>query len=82
MSLFPMFLKLTARPVVVVGAGTIAESKIESLLEAEAQVTVVAPKALPRVRAWVDALAARPSVKEWMSQASELPPVFHEEYAG
>ena len=38
MSLFPMFLKLTARPCVVVGAGNIAESKIESLLNAEAQV--------------------------------------------
>ncbi len=52
MSLFPMFVKLTARPCVVVGAGTIAESKIESLLTAEAQVTVIAPEALPRVRAW------------------------------
>src|SRR6185437_8311046 len=50
MSLFPMFLKLTARRCVVVGAGTIAEGKIESLLQAEAQVTVVAPEALPRVR--------------------------------
>ena len=54
MSLFPMFLKLTARPVVVVGAGAIAEGKIESLLEAEAQVTVIAPEALPRVRAWAE----------------------------
>ena len=49
MSLFPMFLKLTARPCVVVGAGNIAESKIESLLQAEAHVTVIAPNALPRV---------------------------------
>src|SRR6201985_719446 len=54
MSLFPMFLKLTARPCVVVGAGAIAEGKIESLLQAEAQVTVIAPEALPRVREWVD----------------------------
>src|ERR1700759_381420 len=54
MSLFPMFLKLTARPCVVVGAGAIAESKIESLLAAEAQVTVVAPEGLPRVRAWAE----------------------------
>ena len=54
MSLFPMFLKLTARRCVVVGAGTIAESKIESLLTAEAQVTVVAPEALPRVREWAE----------------------------
>jgi precorrin-2 dehydrogenase/sirohydrochlorin ferrochelatase len=49
-SLFPIFLKLAARPCVVVGAGNIAESKIESLLIAEASVTVIAPEALPRVR--------------------------------
>ena len=54
MSLFPMFLKLTARPVVVVGAGAIAEGKIASLLEAEASVTVIAPEALPRVREWAE----------------------------
>ncbi len=54
MSLFPMFLKLTARPCVVVGAGAIAEGKIESLLTAEAKVRVIAPEALPRVRAWAD----------------------------
>ncbi len=52
MSLFPIFLKLAARPCVVVGAGSIAESKIESLLAAEASVMVIAPEALPRVRAW------------------------------
>jgi len=55
MSLFPIFLKLAARSCVVVGAGNIAESKIESLLLAEARVTVIAPEALPRVRAWADA---------------------------
>ena len=54
MSLFPIFLKLAARPCVVVGAGTIAESKIESLLTAEARVTVIAPEALPRVREWAE----------------------------
>jgi precorrin-2 dehydrogenase/sirohydrochlorin ferrochelatase len=49
-----MFLKLTARPCVVIGAGNIAESKIESLLQAEASVTVIAPEALSRVRAWAE----------------------------
>jgi precorrin-2 dehydrogenase/sirohydrochlorin ferrochelatase len=52
MSLFPIFLKLTARPCTVIGAGNIAESKIESLLRAEAVVTVIAPEALPRVQEW------------------------------
>lgn len=55
MSLFPIFLKLAARPCVVVGAGNIAESKIESLLQAEASVRVIAPEALPRVKAWAEA---------------------------
>jgi precorrin-2 dehydrogenase/sirohydrochlorin ferrochelatase len=50
--LFPMFLKLTARPCLVVGAGNIAESKIASLLEADARVRVVAPKATEQVLSW------------------------------
>jgi precorrin-2 dehydrogenase/sirohydrochlorin ferrochelatase len=52
MSLFPIFLKLANKPCVVIGAGNIAESKIESLLIAEARVTVIAPEALPRVQEW------------------------------
>src|SRR5579875_924435 len=54
MSLFPMFLKLTGKPCVVVGAGTIAEGKIEALLQSEARVRVIAPEALPRVREWAE----------------------------
>ncbi len=50
MSLFPIFLKLTGRRCLVVGAGNIAESKILSLLEAEAEVTVVALEAFPRIQ--------------------------------
>jgi precorrin-2 dehydrogenase/sirohydrochlorin ferrochelatase len=50
--LFPMFLKLTARPCLVVGAGKIAESKIASLLGADARVRVVAPKATEQVLSW------------------------------
>ncbi len=55
MSLFPIFLKLAGRQCVVVGAGAIAESKIESLRAAEARVTVIAPEALPRIAAWAEA---------------------------
>ena len=47
-----MFLKLSARPCLVVGAGAIAESKIASLLEAGGRVRVVAPEATPQVRSW------------------------------
>jgi precorrin-2 dehydrogenase/sirohydrochlorin ferrochelatase len=55
MSLFPIFLKLTARPCIVIGAGTLAESKIESLQTANAQVTVVAPAATARIAAMAEA---------------------------
>ena len=52
MPLFPAFLKLTGRRCLVIGAGRVAEEKIESLIEAEAEIRVVAPAATDRVRAW------------------------------
>jgi precorrin-2 dehydrogenase/sirohydrochlorin ferrochelatase len=54
MSLFPIFLKLLDRPCLVVGAGEIAESKIQSLLTAGARVTVVAPEAKSDLAALAD----------------------------
>jgi siroheme synthase-like protein len=48
-TLFPAFLKLTGRRVVVVGAGPMGASKIDSLLAAGADVTVVAPEVVPAV---------------------------------
>jgi precorrin-2 dehydrogenase/sirohydrochlorin ferrochelatase len=53
--LFPMFLKLSGRACLVAGAGTIAESKIASLLDANANVRVVAPKATAQIAAWAEA---------------------------
>jgi precorrin-2 dehydrogenase/sirohydrochlorin ferrochelatase len=55
MSLFPIFLKLTGRPCIVIGAGDIAESKIESLQTANAAVTVIAPHANARIAAMAEA---------------------------
>lgn len=49
-TLFPAFIKLAGRSCVVVGAGSVAESKIASLLESGAQVTVVAPDAKEETR--------------------------------
>jgi precorrin-2 dehydrogenase/sirohydrochlorin ferrochelatase len=49
MDLFPIFLKLAARRCVVIGAGNLAESKIESLQAAHAKVRVIAPAARPRI---------------------------------
>jgi precorrin-2 dehydrogenase / sirohydrochlorin ferrochelatase len=48
-ALFPAFIKLAGRPCVVVGAGSVASSKITSLLECGAQITVVAPHAVEAV---------------------------------
>jgi precorrin-2 dehydrogenase/sirohydrochlorin ferrochelatase len=49
MPLFPIFLKLTGRPCIVIGAGNLAESKIASLQAAEARITVIAPVASARI---------------------------------
>ena len=48
--LFPMFLKLSGRLCLVVGAGRVAEPKIESLLRCGARVRVVAPSATAAIR--------------------------------
>ena len=51
MHLYPAFLKLHGRRVVVVGAGRVAASKLRGLLDAGADVTVVAPKGVEEVAA-------------------------------
>jgi precorrin-2 dehydrogenase / sirohydrochlorin ferrochelatase len=48
--LFPMFLKLSGRSCLVVGAGRVAEPKIESLVRCGARVRVVAPSATPAIQ--------------------------------
>jgi uroporphyrin-III C-methyltransferase/precorrin-2 dehydrogenase/sirohydrochlorin ferrochelatase len=47
--LFPVFLKLAGRRVVVVGAGPVAASKIGALVAAGADVRVVAPDVRPEI---------------------------------
>ena len=42
--LFPIFLKLAGRPVLVVGGGKVAAAKLDALLAAGARVRVVAPE--------------------------------------
>jgi len=53
MSLFPAFLKLQNRRVLVVGGGAIAAQKIPGLLEAGAQVHVVSPELASQLTDWV-----------------------------
>jgi len=59
MILFPAFLKLEGRRCLVVGAGPVAEEKIEGLLRAGADIRVVAPHATARIRAWARAKKIR-----------------------
>jgi uroporphyrin-III C-methyltransferase/precorrin-2 dehydrogenase/sirohydrochlorin ferrochelatase len=48
---FPVFLKLEGRPVLVVGAGPVAAGKLRPLVDAGARVTVVAPDVVDEIAA-------------------------------
>jgi len=63
MDMFPIFLKLDGRRVLVVGAGTVAEGKIRGLLEAGASIQVVAPGAVFQIQKW-----ASEGVVEWKAR--------------
>lgn len=43
MGYYPIFVKMDGRPCLVVGGGTVAERKVEGLLQAGAAVTVISP---------------------------------------
>jgi uroporphyrin-III C-methyltransferase/precorrin-2 dehydrogenase/sirohydrochlorin ferrochelatase len=64
--LFPIFLKLHERSVLVVGGGVVATSKIEALLAAGAKVTVVAPQVSEEIR------GARVDVRQRAFEPSDL----------
>src|SRR6266478_10108043 len=64
MTLFPMFMKLEGRSCLVVGAGTIGEPKIGSLIAAGASVRVVALHATAAVTEW-----ARTGAITWEARA-------------
>jgi siroheme synthase-like protein len=65
-SLYPLFLKLQDRSVLVVGAGEVAERKVESLVESGAQVRVVAPQATAGIRE-----LARKKTIQWVERRFE-----------
>jgi precorrin-2 dehydrogenase len=67
MTLFPMFMKLEGRSCLVVGAGTVGEPKIRSLLEAGASVRVVALRATAAAAEWVKTGAITWEAREFNS---------------
>ena len=54
MTLYPIFLKLEGRPVLIVGGGAVAEQKIEAVLRSAHDVTVLAPRVSERIQLWAD----------------------------
>jgi siroheme synthase-like protein len=67
--LFPTFLKLAGRSVLVVGGGRMAASKLPALAEAGALVTVVAPEVRPEIEAADVELLRRGFVAEDLDRA-------------
>jgi len=78
--LFPLFLKLAGRRVVVVGGGGVAAGKVDGLLRAQAAVTVVAPEIgaeMAQARVQIQRRAFRPSDLDgaWLAIAAATPEV-------
>lgn len=65
MDYYPVFMDLRGRRVVLVGGGNVALEKIGRLVEAGADVTVVAPRLIPEMQALVDAGRARLERREY-----------------
>lgn len=68
MSLFPIFVKLSGRLVVVIGGGNVAEAKLPSLFAAGARIRVIAPIVTPQIADW-----ARARKLDWLSKEFESP---------
>ena len=54
MALYPVFLKLESRKVLIVGGGAVAEQKLEGVLRSATDVTVIAPQVTPRISEWAE----------------------------
>lgn len=59
MGFYPIFVEMQGRKVMLVGGGHVALEKIGKLVDAEADVTVVAPELIPPVREFTDERRAR-----------------------
>jgi len=69
-ALFPLFLKLAGRAVLVVGGGPVATGKVGALLETGARITVVAPQLRPELESL--ATAGKISIERRCFEASDL----------
>jgi len=78
--LFPIFLRLEGRDVLVVGGGPVAAGRVRLLLESGARVKVVAPEVVPEIRASGVEVALRPFrpadvAEAWLVVAAATPEV-------
>jgi uroporphyrin-III C-methyltransferase/precorrin-2 dehydrogenase/sirohydrochlorin ferrochelatase len=79
-SLYPVFLKLAGRKVVLVGGGPVAASKLAGLVDTGACVSVVAPEIVPQIRRSGATLIEREFVPRdldgaWLAVAAAPPEV-------
>jgi siroheme synthase-like protein len=77
--LFPVFLKLANRRVLLVGGGEVAAAKLAGLRRAGARVTVVAPEIGPGIAGdgqWLVVSAATPAVNRQVARAAERKRLF------
>jgi len=51
-SLYPLFLNLQGRACVVIGGNEMAEGKVRDLLDAEAEIRLIAPDVTPQIAEW------------------------------
>ena len=76
MAVFPVFLKLEGRQVLVVGAGPVAAGKVRPLVDAGARVTVVAPDVAEEI-AEIAAMAATVTIVRRAFQPSDVDGVWY-----
>lgn len=65
MGYYPIFVEMKDRPVIVVGGGNVAEGKVQGLLAASADVTLVAPKLTDALREMVATGRIRHTPREY-----------------
>lgn len=68
-ALWPVFLRLAGRKVLLVGGGPVAAGKLAGLRESGAEVTVVAPEVVPEIAASSATLVLREFLEEDLDEA-------------